>query len=772
MKFQIESFNKFLPFSKEELELLWRAAEKLPLDEIWYTVYRYAARFEEGRRLLKDYNTAEGLKELSQQGAAFFKQAFREIFQSQFMQKARQVARIHLERGVEPVLFMGAMEELKRSFFKTARRMGVCDDNNFFTFSRFFTLLSTIILQEYFLIQQQNLRESLSLVERKSLFLEVLREINLLISQETKSEKKLLLKVCEILFKKLDLSLVWAGKLKKNLKVVPEAVFPLEYSYLEDLSLNLEELKQWGLQSHLESFFQGHPVAINQDHLYGFPWEKLCPHGLRSLAVIPIFDSIDTVTGGIFLYDQEAGRFREDVIRLLSEIGRDVSLGVRYIRQTSQLEETLYKDSLTGLPNERAFLIDLPKYLLSAQTKGKRSAVVRLDVVDFSHINELFGYTGGDQVLAETARRLKEIFVKGEPLARTGPDEFAVCYTFDDLDSLHNQLKKLDFVLKKSYQVGYQPLRIAFGVGIALYPEDATTPHELFEKASLALRGVYREPEGGISFYQARKDRSAIHRLQLIGRLEKALEQEELQLYFQPRISLPTRKPVGFEGLIRWIHPERGVISPAEFIDVLEESDLIVEVGWRMLDLALEFLAQARKFYSDLRVSINVGMRQLYVPNFIDELKKRIWENGFTFQDVEIEITERLLMDHYCERVLHKLITEGLKVALDDFGTGYASFQTLQRLTRMDFKIDRSFILNVPDVKEQVALVMGMVSIGKSLSQRVIAEGVERREQLAFLVGLGVDEVQGYYFAPPLPLEESLKFLKDYNPERFFWKKG
>ena len=768
----VEKIKVFFPFSPEEKDFLARIPEVLPLQEIWNEVYRFARSTEEGRRILADFDTPESREDLAKRGQAFFRQAFREFDRPSFIEKAREVARLHLEKGVEPSLFMGALEHMKTRFYKEAQARLKTPCSMAATLSRFFSLLATLILQEYHRLQQESLRRSAEENRRKAGFLETLREINLLIFYENTSEKALLAEACRILAQRRDLPLVWGGLLTPEGRLRPLAAFPEDHPYLRELDLSVEDLRSKGVTPYLERFFQGTPIIIDDlktDPLYGFRWEVLKRYGLRSIAVIPLFLD-EKIAGALFLYHSEPNHFLADEVHLLAEVGRDLSLGLRYIRQARRLEETLYRDNLTGLNNERYFLSVLPSILLSAQKEGKRCAVIRIDIVDFSHINAHLGYQGGDRVLKETARRLLEVFGPTVLLARTGADEFAVAYVFGELDELHRKIERLDRRLRESFLVDGERLRVAFGMGIALYPEDAQTSEELYERASIALRRVYRQAEGGTSFY-VRPEQGVITRLKLLGEIEEALKRGEFHLYFQPQISLETRRPVAFEGLLRWIHPERGLVPPGEFISVLEESDLMVEVGWLVVELALKFLREARKIEPDLRVSVNVSLRQLREPDFRNELEKRLRGLGFHYPDLELEITERILMDDKAVDLIQRLLARKARFALDDFGTGYASFRSLQQLPRVDLKIDRSFIREVPDRREQVALVTSMVSMARALSRRTVAEGVETREQLAFLTGLGVDAVQGYHFAPPLPPEEALEFLRTYDQEKYFWKR-
>ena len=766
-----EALEIFFPFSPEEKSLIGDLGRKLPLKEIWNEVYEYARRHPKGREILEEFSREGDLDSLAHTGARFFTTALEDLYAPEFLAWVKRVAAIHLGRGVEPGLLMGALESLKARLFAELQKRGLFDASKVLLFSRFFTALATLMLQEYHRLMQEEISTSLELIKRKNRFLGLLRDINLLIFTENLSEDELFEKACAILVRKGEVCLAWAA-LFQNGQVKHKGGYPKDHPYFRALKFeHLGEMKAEGMERELELLLSGKPLIVNdvtRDMPPSARRDRLLAHGFRSVALVPLFLE-EKVAGTLFLYHPEPNHFLPDEVQLLAEIGRDISVGLRHIRQRKRLEEALFRDELTGLGNERFFVSNLPNWLLSAQQSGKRCAVIRLDIVNFSHLNDLLGYVGGDEVLRETARRLQEVFGNSFGISRTGPDEFAICHQFSDLEELHRLVEVLDEVLRKPFTINERSFRVSFGIGVSVYPDDSFLPFELFEKASVALKEVYRQAEGGISFYAPESGSRILYRLRLLSELEQALGRDDLILFFQPRVDLISRTPVAFEGLLRWKHPQKGTLTPYHFISVLEESELMIEVGYRVVEKAIEFLFEARKIKPDLRVSVNASVRQLQRTDFPEKLISLLAVKGLGPRDLEIEITENILLDEKAERTVRRLVEMGFRLALDDFGTGYSSFGYLQNMRQVDLKIDRSFISKVPDNRDQVALVMAMVSMARALSQRTVAEGVETREQLAFITGLGVNEAQGFYFAKPLPPAEALSFLKDYEPEKFFW---
>ncbi len=766
-----EDFERFFPFSAEEKELLASLPELLPLEEIWLEVYRYAREYPEGKEILKDVlEDQEALYELARRGASFFKKAFVEIFSSGFHEEARRVAHLHLERGVTPAFLMGAIEALKWKFIREIKARNIHGGQCLPAFSKFFTYLSALLLEEFFQTTINHLQCALEASSRKTKFLNVLRDINYLLFEKNICREELFRKACRILSEVGEIPFVWISRLDEGGKVIKEATFPEKHPFFTKIPSSLQEFP--AIIPFLEKVFQGVPAVL--DDLSKIPGyeerQKILKNfGVNSIALIPLFEK-EKVSHIIVLYQREKRSFLPEEIKLLAEVGRDLSVGLRNIQHREEIERAIFVDELTGLPNKKQFLSLLPKIFLEKKEKAEKLALLRIDILNFSHLNRVLGYHTGDEILKEVARRLKDFFGEQSLIARVGPDEFAILYAFESLEAVQDTVFALEKTLKTPFHLENQDaLRLSFGIGIALWPQDASNPFELFEKAALALKETTFQIGGGTSFYISEKDPSSLKNLYLLKELEEAFEKGEFVLYYQPKIDLISRFPTAFEALIRWQHPEKGLIPPGYFIPVLEESSLMIDVGYWIIDTAAAFLARIKNFFPKMKISVNLSLRQLNDETFVSRLGKIVARHELYPEDLELEIVERTLIHARALETLEELRKYGFHLVLDDFGTGYSSFRYIQALRRIDLKIDRSFVSHVPDYRDQVTMMMAIVSMGKGLGQRIVAEGVETREQLAFITGLGIDEVQGFYFARPLPENQAVGFLKNYKAETYFW---
>ncbi|WP_157627913.1 bifunctional diguanylate cyclase/phosphodiesterase, partial [Thermodesulfatator autotrophicus] len=722
-------------------------------------------------QLLKYYLKISLDSHIKDKAFTFLEAFFEDVFKPGFYEKILDLSSKHLKAGITPAILMSLCESLKMKIIQELRNLKSFDDKDFCTVSRFFALLATYFFQAYYNLLFERLTKNLEQLSRKNRFLSLIREINLLIFPENISEKELFEKACHILVKEGGYSLAWIG-LIENDQIIFKGAFPEDHPYLKHLPKELEEFMGTDLRKYAKDFLAGHPVIINdinQDEAYKVRRDKIKPYNLNSIAIVPLFLN-EKIAGGVFLYHSQANFFASDEIKLLHEVGRDISIGLRHIRQQERLEKALFKDDLTGLPNEKALVIELASLAIEATKDDFSVAIIRTDIIDFSAINQSLGYTAGDKILKELARRLKELLKnKKGIIARTGPDEFSIAYLFEDLSHLKSFLSSLKEIMRKPFWINQSELRLEIGLGVAVYPKQGNDIIDVYEKAAVALKNVFRQKGGGTAFYSPEHSLDILKKFSLLGELERAIKQKELLLFYQPRINLQTREVVGFEALLRWKHPDRGIIPPLEFIPILEESHLILEVEPLIWEIIAKFWGRIREKFPHLKVSVNISASQLKEKRFVEKLKDYLKTYEISKEAIELEITESLLLDPVAERNVKNLCAEGFSLALDDFGTGYSSFQYLKNLRGMDIKIDRSFIAKVPDDREQVSLVMAMVSMARGLNLRTVAEGIERREQLAFITGLGVDEVQGFYFSRPLPWQNALNFLESYNPREFFW---
>jgi diguanylate cyclase (GGDEF)-like protein len=390
-----------------------------------------------------------------------------------------------------------------------------------------------------------------------------------------------------------------------------------------------------------------------------------------------------------------------------------------------------------------------------------------LDLDRFKIVNESLGHPHGDALLQAVAKRLINCVRVIDTLARVGGDEFM--FILSDLvnaqDAADIARKILD-VLADPFVLEENELFISASIGISLYPSDGEDTTTLVKNADAALYHAKRQGRNNYQYYAEQMNATALQRLTLESRLRHALEREEFVLYYQPQLELESGAIIGVEALLRWQSPERGLVAPAAFIPLLEETGLIVPVGeWVLRNACAQNIAWQREGLAPIRVSINLSALQFRQPDFAETIARIVRETGLDagWEGLELELTESLLINNVEETIktLHKLHAMNIKVSIDDFGTGYSSLNYLKRFPLYGLKIDQSFVRDLSINPEDAAIVAAIIALGHSLKLNVIAEGVETLEQLKFLRELKCDEMQGYLFSPPMPAADVAALLRD-----------
>jgi diguanylate cyclase (GGDEF)-like protein/PAS domain S-box-containing protein len=425
--------------------------------------------------------------------------------------------------------------------------------------------------------------------------------------------------------------------------------------------------------------------------------------------------------------------------------GQDIE---RRVAAEERLEHLASHDPLTSLPNRAALLEHLG-------SRGSR-AVVYVDLDGFKVVNDSLGHAVGDEVLVAVAERFRVVIGTGELLARLGGDEFMVVVA--DVDHAVELAEQLLDALRTPLEIAGRRHVVSASIGIADGTEDGA---ELIRRADLAM---YRAKELGRARYEVFDQmlaNRARRRLDVEAELRMALDNDELRLHLQPEVELRTGRVVGMEALVRWEHPVRGLLPPAEFIDVAEASDLIVGLGTWVLEEACGIAAQwLGRFGADApRMSVNVSMRQLHDPGFVDIVKDTLARSALPASQLRLEVTESMLADARAPEVLGELQQLGISVAIDDFGTGYSSLSYLDRLPVDIVKIDRSFLQPVLAHDDRAPVVEATIAMAKSLGLGVVAEGVETTAHVGLLLRLGCGHAQGYLFSAPAPQAEAERMI-------------
>ncbi|MCE2573590.1 bifunctional diguanylate cyclase/phosphodiesterase [Motilimonas eburnea] len=434
--------------------------------------------------------------------------------------------------------------------------------------------------------------------------------------------------------------------------------------------------------------------------------------------------------------------------------------------QTQQLSRLAYYDNLTGLKNRSFLQLELGKALANLDRHNQHNqdhqiaALVYLGVDDFKRLNDAFGNKVGDELLLETTARLKQVCNEAHVITRAGGDEFAIILPpQSSIKAIELWLQQLLQTLGQPMAVDHHQLQFSISAGVALLPQDGDRAEVLIQHANLAMTQAKQKGKRRFMFYNASMEALVKSNISVELELNQALERDELVLFYQPIVELSSANPVGFEALIRWQHPSKGLIFPDAFIPVAEQSHLITEIGYWVLEAACKALPQ---FPPHVYISINVSARQFMDPQLSMRMKQIIHQYQTNPNRITLEITETLLIENIEQVVssLKSLRDFGLGISVDDFGTGHSSLSKLKVMPINTLKVDRAFIMDLPDNKEDKELTEAILLMAQKLSLKVVAEGVETAEQQAFLLEHKCNFGQGYYFSKPVPLAQALAYTE------------
>jgi diguanylate cyclase (GGDEF)-like protein len=421
-------------------------------------------------------------------------------------------------------------------------------------------------------------------------------------------------------------------------------------------------------------------------------------------------------------------------------------------RRKAQLEihKLAYSDPLTELPNRRSFSDRLLKQIgISGVAESDKFVVVAIDLDRFKPINDTLGHGTGDKLLTLVAGRLATLMEDGDILARTGGDEFSVLLTHDaSVAGAHTIASQIVDIVSRPYLINGHVVCVGASVGLAMFPEDGQTAEALMKNADLALYRAKESGRGTYAFFEQEMDAAMQRRRSLELELNRAVSRQEFELHYQPQLDAKGTTILGYEALIRWRHPTRGLVPPMEFIPLAEEIGLIVPIGEWALEAACK---QALKWPDDVSIAVNLSPVQFANDRVVESVKRALNESGLDAHRLELEITETVLIKDTSATLetLKQLQDIGVSISMDDFGTGYSSLSYLRAFPFNKIKIDRSFIVDLDSSKESKAIVGAIIALGKSLGMTITAEGVETLDQAELLAAAGCDHLQGYYFGKP-----------------------
>jgi diguanylate cyclase (GGDEF)-like protein/PAS domain S-box-containing protein len=453
-------------------------------------------------------------------------------------------------------------------------------------------------------------------------------------------------------------------------------------------------------------------------------------------------------------------------IRLSGEVARDehgTFIGYRGVggditdayKAEMKIEKLARYDSLTSLPNRGTLMDRLQGGLTRAQRQQSKLALFFIDLDRFKQVNDSLGHAAGDRLIQSVTTRLKSCLRGQDTIARVGGDEFvALIESYPDKQALGQTASRILASLSELHDLGDNRVQISGSIGISVYPEDGQSADALLKSADAAMYLAKQEGKNNYQFFTAQLAKRTERALVIEAQLRLALERNEFVLHYQTKFSASAQRACGMEALVRWQHPQRGLLAPGEFIDIAEGCGLITQIGqWVMQEACRQLRAWGQQGLKLLPVSINVSAGQFTNTAFVDDIAHAIALYEISPALLDIEITESMLMEEPAQAEVHlkRLRDLGVTISIDDFGTGYSSLQYLKKFPANTLKIDQSFIRGLPTDRGDAAIVKSVVALSHSLGIRVVAEGVETPEQLAFVVEHGCDEVQGYLLGRPEP---------------------
>ena len=422
-------------------------------------------------------------------------------------------------------------------------------------------------------------------------------------------------------------------------------------------------------------------------------------------------------------------------------------------------------DVLTGLPNRSLLQDRLGQAVAYATRSGFPVWVMMIDLDRFKYVNDSMGHKAGDVLLVTVAARLRSSLRDSDTVARLSGDEFVVILSEHANEPLTRDIvQRVMDAVARPVMLGTKEFMVTCSIGVAVYPSEGTSSDSLIEHADIAMYSAKKQGRNNFQFYTPAMNEESLERVRIESALRNALERDEFVLFYQPQVDLASGRIIGMEALIRWNHPELGMVPPNRFVPVAEETGMIVPIGaWVMRTAAAQAKAWQDAGLGRVRVAVNLSARQFGDPDLISGIEAVLADTGLPPDCFEIELTESLFMSDVTPAVdlLHRMKALGVNLSIDDFGTGYSSLSYLSRFPIDVLKIDRSFVNDITDDANDAAIVSSIIALAHNLKLSVIAEGVETAEQLDYLRSQGCDEMQGYYFSRPLPAADFEKLLRE-----------
>jgi len=524
-----------------------------------------------------------------------------------------------------------------------------------------------------------------------------------------------------------------------------------------DLIVNLNLRKSWPETDRpsYRALHAARPIIVNDvatDPTIAPIRDDLLRHGYQSVAAFPLF--VDTqVTAVLVLPAVECSFFDAEEIALLQWLTADLSFALEHIHKSQQLDYLAYYDALTGLPNLQLFRDRLDQLIHSAKLEYGKVCVVVVDLEHFTHINDTLGRDAGDELLRQVGARFQEFLIEPYTLGHIGADTFAAAGPLGD-EIIPVKYERMVHALKQPFSVNGREVTVAMQAGIAMFPEDGGDGASVFKNAEVALKLAKSSAER-FTYHSSEVHARVEERLALEKQLRIAVEAQQFVLYYQPKIDMISGELVGAEALIRWQHPDKGLIAPGGFITLAEETGLIVPIGsWVINTVCAQQAAWIAANIAVVPIAVNISSAQFEKGDLLRTVRHALTVNSLNAKLLDLELTESAVMNDLGAATLKDLRKLGVGLALDDFGTGYSSLAHLKRLPFNSVKIDRSFVTEITQNAEDAAITTAIIAMAHSLNLKVVAEGVETQGQFNYLLTQACDEMQGNFFRAAVPREE------------------
>jgi len=590
------------------------------------------------------------------------------------------------------------------------------------------------------------------------------------------SEEELFDIICKETVQFEGLELAWIALVNEQtqaLDILSVAGNASEYVTSLQISIDPKERTSQGPsgQAYLQGTMQY--FLDFQNSAKSSPWHTLAQkYHLKSVVGIPLKKN-EKVVAVLTIYAKTTEFFNDEAKQLFQEINRDINFALDNFEKEKKQQENrdhIYKlanyDTLTNLANRSLFENYFSKILHLSQRNQQKFSLMFVDLDNFKEINDTLGHSTGDALLVEVAHRFETVLREEDVVARQGGDEFILLFPHTNANDTAQIAQKLLEIIEAPFKYKDQELRTTVSIGIALYPNDGDTLESLARNADTAMYKAKEDGRNRYHFYTQTMHETSLRHLQLSNELHSAIENNELEIYYQPQIDTKNKKLIGAEALLRWKHPKLGFISPDEFIPIAESNALIIPIGeWVLRTATAQIKQWMDQGNEPILIAVNISTLQFRLTNISEIIENILEENALAPEYLELELTERMAMKNPQDviKTMNLLHSKGIRMSIDDFGTGYSSLSYLKQFKVYKLKIDQSFVRDITVNADDKAIVNAIINMAKGLGLKTIAEGVETMPQLTYLEEQGCDEIQGYYYSKPLPVKAFEEFRKNLN---------